>query len=410
MTQKADLRPAHPAPDDYYVERNLKVPEFQSWASGARPLRPLGDDEEQDTIQTRLRSIVGPPGVGKSTFLRQLAAACGRNNLPVLWLDAARASLDEPALTHWLRQQLAEMARAGQLVLDREEGGATATDDLSFRDLLPRTAAALVAQAPVLLVDGFDELPERRRRWLEVNVLLPFLFPGSDSPMTRAIIGRRDEAALDEAILRWEDEVSELEGLDHQPGQPALQVRRRLATVEGRSTAVARALLEWPDAPEEALVLATGMDETQRAARKALGDSLRPLLTSNPYVNLLLLQAALRHGDAALDTADLRTSLDAYVRRAGLLPDDSSVMIQIISRLEQPERFTLGDYRAARLLPPDDSPPAPDSRGVYSELEQFMAAGIVSHIPGTGRYRFDPTVVQLAQRLQRAAAPPEASP
>lgn len=380
----------------FYVARNLSPETHHRWCCGQDP-------DDGDHPSPRLRSIVGPAACGKSTFLHELALTLpalppllpGYVLLPLLDLAAEVPQDCRP----WLAavRQTNGLAHAdvppGRF---KEHFGGVVTALLN-RHHFPQPSF-------VLLADGFDELSEERRAWAEENLLVPFLFPG-DQQRTRVILTRRDEAALHEANLHWEDEVLELQGLDVTGGRPRQQVMDRLAAVAGRPPDEVRELLEWPASPDAAVAQAAGLDE---AARVVLADGLRPFLTPNPYINLLLLQAALRRGHAALDTADLRACLDAYVQRAGLPPVATEALLHLIPNLADPEAFTVADYRQpARPLPVAWGPGAPGGHAAYPELEQYMAAGIASHIPGTARYRFDPAIIHLVAQSAPALVPEE---
>ncbi len=52
---------------------------------------------------------------------------------------------------------------------------------------------------PILVVDGFEEIDDHLREWLEENVLAQFI----SAACTRVIIGQRDEYSLNSPTLRW---------------------------------------------------------------------------------------------------------------------------------------------------------------------------------------------------------------
>lgn len=368
MIAESTTSPSPPVELSWYVERQPTPKSFADWAEQRKPSQP----------STRLRSIVGPPGSGKTTFLWALTRILRERRLVVVQLDLTSKTLQQP--TVWLIGELKELERAGHIVLT------IAPEQLANQDfhrvwlVLVR---ALRNQPAVLLVDGFDETDSANRGWIEYEVLVPFLFRSGERGESRAVIARRDEYALTEATLRWEDDVHPLQGLRDE--QTIKQIDERLAAV-ARAVQDARKILEWPDAPAAIIDLAVTFNETDRAA---LINRLKQCLTPNPFVNLLLLQRQLQRPDEPLNVTDHRACLENYLRRAGLKATSSDELIALINRQNDPSSFRLSDLS--------------EKQGHFEVRERvkgLIEAGMVSQIPGTARYRFDPAIIQLVKRLK----------
>jgi hypothetical protein len=343
----------------FYVERNLAIDDFVRWATGVH-------------LSTRLRSVIGPPGSGKTTFLLTLHHILGQHNrcflLPILFPDSARN------LQEWLDSVLAQGGRQFEF---------TPIPSNEPQEVFRQLCSHCGANIPVLFLDAFEELPVDERRWIEEHLLIPFLHPntGGDAK-TRIIVARREERALEEALLRWEEEVHPLEGLDKPAADgPVEQVRQRLAAVLGKTWDQAKATLEWPNAPDDAIDYAIVLN---RINREALLETLRGLLTPSPYVNLLLLQRKLAHPTTPLTGQDYDECLKAYVRRAGVPAQYARQVKALIRSLPDPHSFTVNHY---------------DARGDRNAvLQALMAAGIVFQIPKTSSYGFEPAFIQLIER------------
>ena len=379
MTDLPDKR-AH---DPIYIERNLSIEHFVQWISGtdSASMRQASDGG----LTTRLCSIIGPPGSGKSFFLSRLRDRLREAGAIVLWLDVTELGAMPDALIDWLNEQPRE---AGiESVVDR----ADATFSASFAAFLRQPGPVTPI---VLLVDSFEDISPEWREVLEIQVFEPFLFPpGAEADKRYAVIARRDEYGLQEALLRWEDDVHELKGIDVVvPNGPVEQIRRRLAAVAAAAPAQAGEILEWEEGdgelPGEAVAHVRGLVD---AGRDALVSELTESLTGNPYINLALLRRKLLHPDRPLDQADYRACLEAYVRRAGLIEDKEAVietLADIVKMAAADGSFRMSDYR-------------------FEPIRRFidvMAAGIVTSVPGRPVfYMVDPAVVKL---LQHAALIP----
>ena len=332
-----------PDPRDPYVERNLVVAAFYEWCVAPHP------------NPTRMRSVTGPPGCGKTTLLGQLRDALRGQNVPVVWLTLGQGrSHDFLGPWHWVDNQ----ARWTLLLADGDAGRAAA----SVEDFIAIAASASVnGLAPVLLADGYDELEPGEREWVEQHFLIPFLFPDRViNPQSRIVLARRDEYALREARLRWEDVTFSLEGL----ADPVAQLR---ALLRAAPAAVGATVV----------VPAAVLDDDTRAALVA---ALQPMLTPNPFVNLVLLERYFQHPDTPLGPDDCHYCLERYVERAGLSRDYVEVLIQHVRQFPAGQ-FSIREYDDQR------------------ELGVLVRAGVVSHVPDSPRFQLEAAVPHLVAHL-----------
>lgn len=351
----------------WYVDRQPSPKSFASWAEQSHPT-------------TRLRSIVGPPGSGKTTFLWALARILWEQHQARVQINLTPELVGQP--TAWLIEALKDLQKAGHISLSREPEHLAHEE---FHRIWLVLIRALRHQPAVLLIDGFDEIDPDSRQWVEDQLLVPFLFRPGEHSETRAVIARRDEFALVAPSLRWEDEVHPLQGLLDE--QKTKQVRERLTAVQQAQTlANACAILEWSTVPTAPIERAMSLNNQECIS---LVDTLKPFLTPNPFVNLLLLQQQLLHPDEPLDNADHRACLEAYLQRANLKDTSMSELIDLINRQTDPSSFRLTDL---------------SERQGHFEVKQrvkgLIDAGMVSQIPGTARYRFDPAIIQLVKQTK----------
>lgn len=369
---------------ELYIERNLSINEFVLWARGKSTMA-------ETMSETRLRSIIGPPGSGKTVFLGQLGRALETAGLRVLRLDVAKVSSKplSDSLHEWLEQQAKKLEIP--YVRDR-----TVSPSAAFQAFLWQLGPT---PAVVLLVDGFDEADPAARDQLE-QLIASFLFgPSGDAADRYAVVARRDEYGLQEVLLRWEDDVYTLEGLDSVVAKgPIEQIRRRLAAVAAEPTK-ARAILEWEEGdgklPDKVV---TGIGELDDAGRKALTERLKPHLTPNPYINLALLRRQLLRGEAALTPDDFRACLEAYIRRAGL-PGIDKFVTQLIALSREVD---MGGEMVWHKFPFHDTGLEPD------DMEVLISVGSLALVADTLRYRLDPALHKLLAALPAAEATPAA--
>ena len=358
---------------NYVVPRIPSVSMLQDWACS-----------EEDPNQ--LVSIVGPPGSGKSTQLSETHKTLQQDRRCIsLFLDLTQVA-DDHQLYEWLLAQIEALIHAGRLLARAEMAAQVGDGDppsARFVQLLDWLQRVLGARKLVLLLDGYDELSDLLRQWAEVRVLVPFLLSDERPRVNRALVARRDECPLQETALQYSEKTRALEGLN-----APLQVQWRLAAVVGKTPDEARALLEWPAAPDEAIAFALRADAAAvLAAQDAVWETG---LTLNPNANLLLLKRKLLHPDAPLDDADWRACLDVYLQRANVQDLDVDRLICLAASIgrDNLENFSRTDYNKPL------GNPVP-----YPEIGQLMKAGIVAQVPKTSRYGFEPAAIQILGHL-----------
>lgn len=370
-----------PTGSDHYVElKELRPGEFVFWATTNAP-------------HTRLRSVTGPPGGGKSTFLRQIETKLLPDSRCFLLPPLKFSGSEE--VTQSVHQWMDDIGPATRRQGYHEPSIVSGSTDMKQRWIkitgqLPRICSS---RTRVLLIDGFDELPVDKRQWVEEIVIKPFLLPGHGDSGTgnRCVIARRDEFALREAVLRWEDDVHPLKGLARD--QQTEQIERRLGVIRNRPADEARARLEWPEAndpyvgAEEQAAITTAVNFAVRLNEmqtRALVDLLKDFLTPNPFVNLLLLRRQFLHPVRPLNSNDCQDCLSCYVERSRVPHMTVGEVIGLVQRLANPASFTLRDANN------------PIGNTQFHELRD---AGLVTLIPGTARYRFEPAVIQLVNHI-----------
>jgi len=205
---------------DLFVGRKALLSKIERWADQPNPPR-------------RLWSVVGPPGVGKSWLLamarNRLKAKAGRI---IFWADLSRDPTSPetqehlPDLAtlegqqHWLRQVVVQAQEYCSIAIRYFDPTIPpeAILDALVDDLCGSCQPML---APILLVDGFEEVSDEVRADFEAKILRRFLGRGC----TRLIIARRDEYALSNQFLRLNEHREWLGGLEDQEGTE--QIRRR---------------------------------------------------------------------------------------------------------------------------------------------------------------------------------------
>jgi len=311
-----------------------------------------------------MRSIVGPPGVGKTTFLRQLREALRQQDAAVLWLDL---SIVHEGLA---RRPWAENEAVWSRYLQAEDAKRAAASVEEF--IAIAASASSHGMAPVLLADGYDELKLAESMRVEQEILIPFLFPNEvANPQSRVVLARRDEYALSAARLRWEDVTFPLEGLT----DPAAQL---WALLRADPAAVGATMV----APAAVIAAIAALDDDARAALVA---ALQAMLTPNPFVNLHLLERHFQHPAIPLGPDDCQHCLAKYVERAGLSRDYVEVLVR------RAQQFPAGQFDLTQY---DDK----------KELDVLVNAGVISYVYNSPRFQLETAVVHLVAHLQGATA------
>jgi hypothetical protein len=173
-----------------------------------------------------------------------------------------------------------------------------------------------------------------------------------------------------------------LDGLGAIPNTPAEQIRRRL---QANNVAPPPNRDAWESELDERIVLAALDEET----RERLVSELGPVLTPNPYINILLLAQKIHAyfpAPAAGLPATFNDCLIYYLTRAGLPADYTAKLRELAGLIEQVDpqsgSFAIEEYGASGQRAQD--------------LEIFMNCGVITHTTGP-RYQLDPGVLQLCR-------------
>lgn len=320
---------------ELYVERADLTDSFVDWVKSPR---------------YRLRSLVGAAGSGKSWFMAHLFLRLREQTdvLP-LWLDLSSQPLhpdgrapvqvgNETGRLDWL-QDIIQYATSpkNRIPYDR-----TASFAANFEHFTTRICG--LQSRVVLLVDSFDELPRREIPAWEEHVFSPFL----SAACTHLIIARRNVDALTHPVLRWNDEVIEL---------PGLEVHEQQQQVKAR-------LYNEPD-------------------RQMLDLTL--YLTANPYINTLLLK---RSGNKPrLSSEDLDACVQEVMQRVNLPEPSKKTVWELVAKLPRAwKAWQLSKETGMRI----------------DDLEGLFKSGVVSHVPGTAMYETDAGIYQLVKQSLEA--------
>ena len=357
-----------PAPQTYYVERNLRIDEFARWAKGGRGGEGDPPGGNPNGASMRLRSVIGPPGGGKSMFLRQLHATLEIHSSPLFVFPvlSLKEVNDSELLWRWLEKATAKANSHGL-------GGPLPSMVVEVSQIGTVTASlcqACGANFSLVLVDALEEAPSTWQQEIE-QFLIPLLNAYRNN--TRVVLTRRDEYTLKEPILRWEEEVHLLKPLS----SPAEQIRRRLETAGMMDADQQRE--PWDQKLDQKIV-AAGLTSAKRTALLA---ELNPSLTPSPYINLLLLNCKLDHPAEPLDGEDYHVCLRQYVERANLTPTEAFAT-HLLDLGQDEEFFRNNGY--VRKSP---------YRGEGSEpINSLLKSGTAAN-QGTDGYLIEPGVVAL---------------
>ena len=340
---------------DSYVERNIAVATLSDWCIAPHP------------NPTRMRSVTGPPGCGKTTLLHKTGEELDARDVPMVWLTLADGRPDDFAgQWHWAGNQGVWMPLLAAGDVERAAAGVEEFIAIA-------ASASSQGMAPVLLADGYDELEPAERQWVEQHILIPFLFPNEvANPQSRIVLARRDKYALSAARLRWEDVTFPLEGLT----DPAAQL---WALLRADPAAIGATMV----APAAVIAAIAALDDDARAALVA---ALQAMLTPNPFVNLHLLERHFQHPAISLGPDDCQHCLAMYVERAGLSRDYVEVLVR------RAQQYRAGQFDISQY---DDK----------KELGVLVGAGVISHVPDSPRFQLEAAVVHLVAHMPAPAQP-----
>jgi hypothetical protein len=205
-------------PDGGFVNRMVEMDKLFRWLD--------------QPVQLRVKSVIGPPGIGKSAILQRVRQQLTQRSPEriILWWNLVefRPNDLKKLLDLWFAQlQKRGITLPPSTMVDSVE--------VLIGDLVDKLCNEHYTLAPVLLVDGFDESSEKDRREAEVY-LARFLA----EPCMRIVVVRRDEYGLTNPSLRWDEEVLSLGGLSASDGQEHLQ---KLLIQQGISLTTGQLLL-----------------------------------------------------------------------------------------------------------------------------------------------------------------------
>lgn len=324
---------------ELYVERTELTQKLLKWIDHPKPSH-------------RLRSVVGAAGSGKSWFMAHLFLRLqDQKDVVPLWLDLSEQPLhpDRGAGMYvrnpigalkWLQDIIQQIPwPKDEIPLDSTASFATNFAHFAMRiyDLQPKV---------VLLVDSFDEVSHEEMRSWEEDVFSPFF----RAACTRLIIASRNDYALTDPLLRWNDEVVELLGLEAPEQQQQAEAR----------------LHNEPDRQASDLI---------------------PYLTENPFINTLLLRQL---GDRSrLSFEDLDACIQEVMQRVNLPEPSKKKVWELVAKL--PRTWTARQMADRTGLRIDDR-----------LLVPLFQAGVVSHVSGKAEYKVDAGIYQLIQQSLQA--------
>ncbi|MCB8917485.1 MAG: ATP-binding protein [Ardenticatenaceae bacterium] len=354
------------------------------------PLEDLLGWVRQQSPEFRLRSLIGPAGIGKSWFLAHLYRQLNdTNHCLVLWMD-----LGVNALHPRSGRQLPEMASPG----GRNEWLDTAVEEAGqccqiqqlangpFAERFRAFISALCEKCPpgsviVLLIDGFDEMSNPSNRdYFQEHIFAGFL----GESCTRVVLARRDEYMLTHPYLRWNEETVLLSSL--KPEEQVDQLVRRKSILEQalqqanaeEKRAQLRAL--FPDDIDPKVIYQLE-SETSTVAATIL-ERITPHASANPLINTCLFSHAAIRVPAGFTATDLSSCVQEIITRAGLKPADAEVLKKIVQLL--PEDWTARELRDALSLDVN-----------HPDLERLFGSGVIAHLSGTARYTTDKGIYRL---------------
>lgn len=360
------------------------------------PLKSLLDWVHQHSPEFRLRSVIGPAGIGKSWFLANLyLRLIERNHCLVLWMDLGVRSKSPsnsdplPEMTspdgqdEWLETaiDLANHCCDVRTVA----GGPFSQRFKAFISSLCRECKP--GSTIVLLVDGFDELTSiANRNYFQERVFAEFL----GQPCTRIILARRDEHMLTHHYLRWNEELIQLSGLEaDQPEDQLVRRKRILQDVlrnEDRSQKQVRLQELLPGSFEPAIY--KRLESLDANELDTIVESIIRYipLTPNPLINTCLFSHAVTRNPVGLNPNALRLCIQEVADRAGIKRQAIDVLQKIVYQL--PHRWTARELYNKLQLDVNDP-----------NIEALFQSAVIFHVPGTTRYATDTGMHQLISKF-----------
>lgn len=183
--------------NQYFVDRPEAEDAIQKW---------LDSPSDKCTL-----SVVAPPGNGKTWILMRLYQKwIADGNRLALWLNApllirreetrdANQMIDAQAFDQWFQRVKDQAARH---CLSLQQIGTLSDFSAQVNALVEMVCNCSLDHAPVLIVDGYDEITEKQAETLNLRILRPFLA----RPCTRLILAHRVEWKV-QGFLSYRREV-----------------------------------------------------------------------------------------------------------------------------------------------------------------------------------------------------------
>ena len=357
---------------DLFVEREQDISQLLDWANAP-------------SVPKQVKSLVAPPGAGKTWVLQAVQERLERRGNPnasperlVIFCNAPRLVnyvsamplLNENAILDWLEkiQRTATHFCSSVSPIDRS--------GLEIAALIQRLVSELcerctLAHSVIVLVDGLDEVTPEQAIEVEEQVLRPFI----GKPCIRMIIAHRDDYGLKNDTLRRNN------------GE---QSRLRLS--------------DLPSVDEQFQKFQAEFYSTATHLTTANLDSFKRSLThyqwNHPYINAFLFDKARARMDITdvtklIAADDLRECLFAVIERRdehdkprfGELKQETFDCLKRIAN-ELPDDWTLTDLRTKLGLKEQDEC-----------MKQLFQYGVVFYNPTTRRYQLAAGLRELARGL-----------
>ena len=248
--------------DALFAGRRINLDQIVGWWQDPHPIY-------------RVCSVVGPPGIGKSwlAIKVQQLIECEPGSLVLpayLSLDSITGQPHDDLVSNdgrgeWLKSAI---ARAIQKCDWYERDFARQVDFYATVANLVEKLCEYCGQvhAPLLIVDGFEEIKENERKWLNYHLLRPFIGRGC----TRILITRRAENSLQWPELSITEWVYHLGPLSVQDGDEQLKKRTEESSSAGEFTQQLKAALpgyEWNYAAINSWLHSIGLERWKKDGR-----------------------------------------------------------------------------------------------------------------------------------------------
>ncbi len=359
---------AEPYVGDLFVGRAVSLANILGWSHDESPAQCV-------------LSVVGPPGVGKSYLLHRVHELLLQEGRLAFWINLSRAVnirgacpdvVSDGGLRAWLVDAI-------QHSRERCERVRSYDSSISPEAMLYTLATDLCERCdldPILIVDGFEEIDERLRDWLEESVLAQFIARSC----TRIIIGRRDEYSLNSPTLRWTETKEALPVMESD--ESTSQLTTRLTRWTSRPQYVPQTNL-LPPSPD--LVGTLGLQ-----------NAIPPYAWNHPGINTFLLDRVVPRHQAGLDARLTADDLHRCVIEVTCASEalSAAVLERLITiAMNLPEKWVSDDLMDKVKIVIEDA-----------LLAELFRRGIVFNIDGTAQYTVAAGIRELVQAWQKKAS------